>query len=357
MLNDAFIILQEDPDLMPPPPVSSARITAVADKVIGILAAAGVDPEEIFKQYSKECLLWSLPPRLPRDQSTPLIPINTKIRRLSELNVLHNRLRELVRRNGVGPKAYIEIEESFGIQGCHPAVFTPTGPGEESANLFSLELVLGLEISGSVLDMQGGALMRLFPRKQVARNSLKVSENVSKLATPTWINQALRKPRGSIIYETFDIFDRTNMWVTKNLLDESGKVALEWLAWLKMCQSPDLTYYFEQALYNIEPIAPMRVEAGYAHIMYTMEILDYIRDLWLNSEASDFQAFRDFYDYLVPTYIDDNDFRRTFGTGMVLEKDYNPSIGKKIDSGLLAFSARFAATARRIENMRNGKHG
>ena len=344
-----FIDLQETPEALPKLPPGSLNVRLLFSLALGALEVAGATPEAIMTTFTDVPQLWPIPPRLA---NVGHIPVNVKIpdtgRSSAYLIDLHRELRTVVRRCGVGDRAMQEIADALGERTRHPLVFLPSEPSKEAADLFSIEFILAVGNGRSELKIQHNTMVRTFPGKRTYISQIKLNDKVSPGLQADWLQERVYGPRGIIVYGTFDIFDRCLVWADRVAPKEDTQYLRTALSWLKLVQDKELTYEFEQAIRRIEPFVAEPKDTEYAELLYTYDALDYARDLWMKQEdKDDHTAFRNFYDYLVPTYLDDNQFRKLFKTGMVLKEDFTDDIRRRLDAGMMNFAGWFIRMMRR----------
>lgn len=336
-----FIDVSQNPEQLPKLPPGSLNTSFLMDIAASALELAGATPEAVLTSWSDAPGIWPIPPRLMLAGQSPIALRLDSPKLLSILIALHNRCREAVKKYGMGPLVRAELLDVLGAKSTHPLAFTSTEPSEEAANLFSLEFILAVGKLDSKLTVQQTSVTRIFAGKRDGLAELRLSRRNSKELTAEWIADKLYKPRGTVVYGTVDVFDRCLLWAERENLSRFGDTLRHALAWMKVAQDKSLAYDFEQRLLSIEPKQLYTAKVEYGESIFNGDTLNYARDLWVNSGKDDHSAFRDFYEYLVPTYLDDDQFRRLFQTGMVLKEDYNPTIGKRLDAGMLNFSTWF----------------
>lgn len=340
MYDLGFIDVSTEPHKLPPLPTGAVPTSKVVELVISSLEAAGATPRKIFTAYSEDPQIWNLPPRLMVvGRSECGFSFKLRGDPVQKYMDIHDRYRKKVKAHGMGPYIHGELVRELGERYGHPLAFTLTEPGEESANLYSLELILMLP---GELKIWESNIFRFFKGKRDAFSKIRLNKSVSELMTAAWIQKMMTASRGTVLYPTYDIFDRCLQWVTDNLDKQASWKLRVGLSWLKAHQDYKLTYQFEQLVRHISP-------PDYAHLLqveedrsiFTFDTLNYVRDLWLEEGSDAHEAFRKFYGFLVPMYMDDDTFRRIFKTGMVLREDFNSDISMKIDMGLSGFESWF----------------
>lgn len=123
------------------------------------------------------------------------------------------------------------------------------------------------------------------------------------------LSDYLEAPRGYVEFKELDLIDRIHTWVMQRLPDIDLDTFIRRLAMLKLQASPKVVYRLEQALLNYAP--PTFDDPSLAQLMFTDENLEAIRDTWFtNKEAK--ERYRDLYDAMVPTFIDDSQFVEMF---------------------------------------------
>lgn len=343
-----FVDVKETPELLPSiiPTIMSMR--QVKELALGALEVAGATPDAVLGTFSASPNLWPIPPRLSKLESISLGMKLPESRSSSAFLIdLHLSLRNVVRRSGMGAYARSVLEDAFGPKSRHPLLFTSSTPSKEAADLFSVEFILAAGGPSKNLVIQANTMNRRFPGKRAAISNLKLNAHISPGIQADWLDSKVYGPRGTAVYGTVDVFDRCLLWVTKAVpKEESGPLKLL-LSWLKAAQDKNLAYEFEQALLDVTPYVEEIPDFEFAHLLYTEESLNLARDIWVLSEEDDYQAFRDFYDFVVPTYLDDDEFRKVFKTGMVLKPEFNEDIRKKVDLGLPTFAAWFLKRMRK----------
>lgn len=338
-----FIDVAETPEKLPRPPAGVINPNLLVEIALQGLELFGATAGEVLSCYSEEPILWNLPPRLLPAGKTPIaMTLANTGRAARPLIALHQQCRSLVRHCGMGPRVRHELIRFFGLEAAHPMLFTETEPSEEASNLFSLELILAAASPNSTFFVLGSSVARRFPHKRDDLSSLKIGKSNSQLLTPEWVESRLYSPRGTVLYPTADAFDRCLLWLNRNSNDGYGNNLRAVLSWLKMMQDSELAYNFEQQVRTIQPRLVQVLKVPYGNSIFNIDALNYVRDLWQDTTKDSHEAFRDFYDYLVPTYIDDDRFRKFFKTGMVLKGDFNNEIIKRVDSGMLNFGAWFS---------------
>ena len=349
MNETTFIDLQETPEALPELPAGALNVRLLFSLALGALEVAGATPEAILTTYSDIPQLWDIPPRLA---NVGHIPVNVRIpdtgKSSAHLIDLHTELRALVRRCGVGDRVRQTLVETLGDKTRHPLVFLSSEPSREAADLFSVEFLIAVGNGRSNLKVQHNTMVRTFPGKRTVISQIKLNDRVSPGLQAEWVQERVFGPRGTIVYGTFDIFDRCLVWANQITPKEDTKNLRLALSWLKLVQDRELAYEFEQAVRRVEPFVAEPADLEYVELLYTHESLDYARDLWMNQEdKDDHTAFRDFYDYLVPTYLDDDQFRKLFKTGMVLKADFTDDIRRRIDAGMMNFAGWFLRMMRK----------
>lgn len=343
MDGNVFLDLQDTPHLLPPIPSGALNTDLLVRVVLGTLEAAGATVSDILGNFYPGPVLWPLPPRLMYVGQQGLgmragVKPNFQVRTLQEV---HERYRKTVARTGFTVATRAMLADGFGSKVLHPLMFSDTEPSPEAADIFSLEYILAIESSGSKVQVNGPRVARKYAGKRATRSQVILDKALSPGLTPEFVEHALFSPRGTVVYPTMDIFDRCLEWAKVNMVREDTALLNVALSWLKAVQSKELAYNFEQALHTLEPFAPW-IDAGpSAKNIYTYESLNYARDLWVLSDKDDHEAFRDFYGYIVPTFLDDGHFRQLFRTGMVLAVDFNDDIRKRLDAGMPKFEGWF----------------
>lgn len=348
MLEPLFIDVAAEPDKLFPLPPGTINASLLQELALGALSVAGATPEAILTLYEDSPLLWPLPPRLSYAGRTILNAQVATSDRVSGLIELHRDCRKDVKIAGVGPLVLSNLASVLGPKVGHPLVFTQTEPSEEAANLFSIEFILATGAGYGNLEVQDLGIKRSFKNKREGLQELKLSVNTSKALTWEWLEQVLYSSRGSVLYTTYDIFDRCYSWLQANAHPSEMKPAELALSWLKVLRSKSVAYDFEQRVRGLEPVEALPTPTDYPNLLYTVEALDLAKDIWFDQSLDTHEAFRDFYDFLVPSYLDDLQFRRLFKTGMVLKGDFTDEIRKKVDAGILNFSAWFMRTMRKV---------
>ena len=342
-MGETFIDLQDTPHLLPPIPSGALNTDLLVRVVLGTLEAAGATAEDVLSSYCKDALLWPLPPRLMYIGQHGFgmrlgVKSSFSVRTLQET---HERWRKTVTRTGFTVATRALLAEGMGPKVTHPLMFTESEASTESANIFSMEFILAIDTPNSKVLVTGPRVARRYSGKRATRSQVILDKALCPSLTPEFVHDALFSPRGTAVYPTVDIFDRCMHWAKKNMLKEDRVLLTRSLSWLKACQSKELAYDFEQALHTLEPFAPWAESGAIAKSIYTYDSLNYARDLWVLSDKDDHEAFRDFYNYVVPTYLDDGHFRQLFRTGMVLAIDFNDDIRKRLDAGMPKFEGWF----------------
>lgn len=350
MDETTFIDMQENPEELPPLPPGTTNVSLLQDVILGGLESAGATPESVMTTFSTVPVLWPIPPRLhPLGQRWLQARVGDVGHNSGLLIDLHRACRTAVRRAGAQERVFSMLAEALSPKVRHPLIFSTTEPSQESADLFSLEFIIAAGDMRSRLRVQGNSVARYWSGKRYALSSLKLNERVSPGLQASWVTEQAFGSRGVVVYGNFDIFDRCHVWADKNMTKaEAGTLKLA-LAWLKLHQDKRLAYDFEQAVMGITPFVAEPAEPDYVALMYTHENLNFARDLWLLSDKDDHEAFKDFYEFLVPSYIDDDKFRQLFKTGMVLKQDFTDDIRMRIDAGMMNFSGWFLKTMRLYE--------
>jgi hypothetical protein len=338
-----FLDLQDTPHLLPPIPAGALNTDLLVRVVLGTLEAAGATAADILSSFYPDPVLWPLPPRLMfiGQQGFGMRAGVRSSFSVQTLQEVHKRYRQNVTRTGFTVVTRAMLAEGFGPRVMHPLMFSDTEPSAESADIFSMEYILAIEAGGSKVSVSGPRVARKYAGKRTSRSQVVLDKAVSPTLTPEFVQHALFAPRGTAVYPTVDIFDRCLLWAKNHMVKEDTALLNTALSWLKAVQSKELAYDFEQALHTLEPFAPW-IDAGpSAKNIYTYESLNYARDLWVLSDKDDHEAFRDFYSYIVPTFLDDGHFRQLFRTGMVLAVDFNDDIRKRLDAGMPKFEGWF----------------
>ena len=348
MDETTFIDLNAEPGAMPQLPPGTLNVPMLFGLALGALEVAGATPEAVLTSYSDVPSLWPIPPRLAQIGSMQFsVKVPDTGYSSGYLIDLHQSLRRTVRRCGLDLRVREMLADALGPKARHPLVFTPTEASAEAADLFSLEFILATGNSRSRLTIQANSVVRKFQGKREVLSNLKLNSKLSPKLTADWVASRTYGPRGVIVYKHFDAFDRCLVWADQNVPKEEAQNIRLALSWLKLCQDKELAYDFEQALHTITPFVADN-PTDYGELLYSLESLDLARDLWLNQEDKDDHiAFRDFYGFLVPTYLDDDQFRKLFKTGMVLKEDFTDDIRKRIDAGMLNFSGWFLRMMRK----------
>lgn len=338
-----FLDLQDAPHLLPPIPAGALNTDLLVRVVLGTLEAAGATAADILSSFYSDPVLWPLPPRLMfiGQQAFGMragLKSNFSVQTLQEV---HKRYRQNVTRTGFTVVTRAMLAEGFGQRVMHPLMFSDTEPSAEAANIFSMEYILAIEAGGSRVQVNGPRVARKYAGKRATRSQVVLDKALSPILTPEFVQHTLFAPRGTAVYPTIDIFDRCLQWAKHTMVREDTALLNVALSWLKAAQSKELAYNFEQHLHTLEPFAPWIAAGPLPENIYTYEALSYARDLWVLSEKDDHEAFRDFYNYIVPTYLDDGQFRQLFRTGMVLAADFNDDIRKRLDAGMPKFEGWF----------------
>lgn len=351
MNENTFIDLQDTPELLPALPEKALSVPLLLDIALGGLAVGGATPEAVMSTFSTTPVLWPIPPRLAhvghRELGMRLALGNLPTGLLLDL---HKTCRAIVTRTGMGPRALAVLSEALSPKVRHPLMFSPTEASAEAADLFSVEFILAAATPKSKLILQADNISRRFDQKVEHLSTLKLTSKNSPRLTMDWIEQTVYGNRGTVVYTTFDIFDRCYLWAEKNLHPAESKGLMLALSWLKLIQSKSLAYDFEQQVMQVEPFEAAPLDIEFAPLMFTHETLNLARDLWILSEKDDHEAFRDFYGFLVPSYLDDDQFKRLFKTGMVLKENFTDDIRRRVDSGMLNFAGWFLSVIRKSSN-------
>lgn len=351
MLEEStFIDVSDTPELLPKPPDGAMSVPLLFKLALGALEVAGATPDAVLSTFSSTPALWPLPPRLAHVGHMRLgLQVPETSASVRVIMDLHDECRAIVSRLGVGPRVYSLLASRLSGKAANPLVFTPTQGSAEAADLFTLEFMLAVGNTRSKLVVQSDSVVKHFLGRRTGLSLMRLNKRKSPRLTAEWVDAILYKERGTAVYGTFDCFDRCLLWAEKNVAKaESGTLRLA-LAWLKLHQDKEIAYDFEQALLTIEPFVWESPDIEYAPLLYTHESLNLARDLWLESDKEDYEAFRDFYEFLVPTYLDDEQFRRMFKTGMVLEEDFTEDIRRRIDAGMMNFAAWFLKMMRKYD--------
>lgn len=351
MDETTVIDVNETPEQLPKLHSGAVNASALFRIVLGTLEVAGASAEDVLTTYAPTPSPWPIPPRLTELGQVQLsVGLGGEATSSAQLLIqTHTEARALVKKSGMGLAAYSFLASRLGWRVRNPLVFTPTEPSDEAADLFSLEYLLAIAPNRSVLTVQGDSVVRQFLGRRTGLSVLKLNKHLSPRLTAEWVSAQAFGSRGVAIYPTIDIFDRCALWAQRNMLKEDRETLKLALAWLKLCQSKSLAYDFEQELLKLEPFSAGAEDIEFAPLLYTHEALNLARDLWVQSSKGDYEAFRDFYSYLVPTYLDDDQFRRLFKTGMVLEENFSDDIRKLIDVGMLNFAGWFLKMVRKHE--------
>lgn len=161
------------------------------------------------------------------------------------------------------------------------------------------------------------------------------------------IAEYLTTPRGHVEIEAVDLLDRIKTWVLQNLPEALDlEVILRQLTLLKLQCNPAHVYRFEQKFRNFTPIK--FEDASLAELMFTDDNLQDIRDQWFGTaEAS--ERYRNLYDAMVPTYIDDDQFLTMFKAHPSEVKRFSHSTEKRIAEGIEKFIAFFQTRQRYLK--------
>lgn len=347
MDETTFIDLTSDPENLPPASPGTIKLQFLIELALGALASAGASGETVLTTFSPCPGVWPIPPRLTYAGRTNITAMaESPSRSVASLLALYRHGRDLVARCGMGPYVTEQLVREFGARVRHPLIFTPSEPSGEAVNLFSLEFILATEGKGSKLVVEGANLVRKFPSKRAGLNQISLIGKDVEVMPWKWVTNKLTAGRGSVVYPTTDVFDRCQVWLENNADPEQCANAMIPLAWLKILQNKTLAYDFEQRLIGLEPAVPEAMPTSFPKLVYTQEALDLARDIWFDTSEDSHTAFREFYSYVVPTYLDDTQFRKIFKTGMVLKEDYTTDIDRKMDAGMLNFAGWFLKTKR-----------
>lgn len=350
MDETTFLDVASEPAQLPPLPSGALDLERLTELAVGALAVAGATPEDILTTYADTPMIWPLPPRLLAAGRTMLsAQAYITDRPVGPLLLLHRDCRALVRRLGVGPVVMAKLAEGLGTKVRHPFIFSESEPSDDSVNLFSLEFILATGGRKSDLILQDNSISKEFHGKRSEFSRINLMGKGEELPDWKWLQSKLYGNRGTALYSTLDIFDRCQLWVEQNLHKSETAGLMGALSWLKASQCKQAAYDFEQAVVKMEPVQIAPAKCEFARLIYTDEALQLARDLWLDQSIDTHSAFRDFYGYIVPTYIDDGQFRSMFKTGMVLREDFTDDIRKKVDAGMLNFVGWFLRVKRKLE--------
>lgn len=352
MEETTFIDVESSEGTFPRAKTGAVDAAMLIDLVVGGLENAGATTEAVMSAMPQTPSFWPLPPRVVKVGNSWIHMKATNLPvTVTWAHDLNRDFRKAVRSYGMCPGVRANLAGALGTQAHHKLLFTDSTPSEEAANLFTAELISALAIPGSKLHVTPGSISRIFAGKRDGIAVLRLNKATSAALESEWLQSRLYKFRGSALYSEVDVIDRCLSWVnSQNLGDYADTLKIN-LAWLKASRLKEAAYDLEQRLWNLEPKALYTEKVEYGNSLFNLDTLNYIRDIWVNSALGEFEAFREFYGYLVPLYLDDDQFRRMFGTGMVLKRDYKAALGRKIDAGLLNFSAWFS----KMIEVNNGK--
>ena len=329
-----------NPELLPP--LTPGFIDLELAKAVALqgLQACGASPENLLKTFSGLNPTWYLPPRylkVGRKRLGPKVELRDKA--IKTLLQVHNTYREIVASSGMCDVVRRELREYFLGGVTSPLIFTECGPGRESADLFSLELIIQLEVPKSYVTLNGESLVRHFPGKRAVYSKIYLSNYSSSRVTKDWLESTLASYRGTALFPTYDIFDRCLDWARAAGCGVHIEASL---SWLKLHQSKELAYDFEQAIYKLEPAEPEEVVLHKPkEVIHTHEALNEAKDLWFSEDLEPYDAFRQFKQYLVPRLMDEEEFFRMFKKALVPRQEFSEQVQNEVDSKMYSLELFF----------------
>lgn len=162
----------------------------------------------------------------------------------------------------------------------------------------------------------------------------------------------LFEPKGTVKTYRYGVYDRISTWSTANFeqvenLDELTAA----LSLLKLSCKDEEEAEFEQDIRN----ANVQVEPEKGPGLYTLENLDRLRDVWIDSETlTPEKAFQEFFTAAVPYYMDSVKFKDIFGLLPTPDLRLTPKQYNRINSGMDSLSNLFLTANRKHNGRRRG---
>ena len=323
-------------------------ITAITQ----ILVASGADSAALLSTYTPETVVWELPPLRGEDLmgvGLSLQPAPRDMRDTRDILACYKEMIKAVTIDGFGPKAEEVLESKFGTRTLHPMVFTRSAECPGALPLFGIEWACFLQpYAEKVVIQSNHVCVKMDNDLYVPMMGLVDGKCCSdQVVTEDFINECLDRERGFVIFDTFDALDRAHLWVSRNqeMLAEPKKL-LRGLCLLKLSQNPRVAYSFEQALRNLRPRA--KIEPTLKSLIYSDAALDMIRDIWYDESRQGKEKFDMLHQQLVPSYLDDGQFKTLFKHMPASVKRVSLKVEKDINQGLEKFVALFLQTRRSI---------
>ena len=338
--------LRKMPEILPPLRLGVVQVRLLHNYVVQSILKAGSSSESILSAFSPDRPVWEIPsafaesaPKGCQGVACGAASVNDETQ---TLKVYADLLKKVVN-NGMTPEVRRWLVKHVGVLALHPYVFTTTKKGSKAAGLAAAEFALLVASHSWQTNFHKSyAFVKLKSQSFGSRMGVidgQVIGNKAKL-DPDYLETKLYGERGLVVYGTFDVYDRLRIWTDDNwfALPEPEHFRRA-LAFLKMMQSPELAYEFEQRLFFLEDTLVSDVSMKTA--IYTDEALDELRNIWFTGTDSDEARFKTLYLALVPRFIDAEQFLKMF------KLDPSATLNTKeittINSGMEAFIDHFLA--------------
>lgn len=347
-----FGIVNASEGLVLPLRLSGGHAKDLTTTLVQVLVASGATSEELLSIYTPAPVLWEIPSIYsPSLMTTPLTASMSqfKTKSVGDLYATYKKVVDIVQVEGFGNDALEILEEFFGEKARHPLYFSRTKASPEAAAIFGMEWACLLQnVANKAVFQADHAFVRFAadfftPSMGVVEGRCEGSPKV----TAEFMQESLSRPRGYIDFGTFDILDRVNLWMVKNLdlLEEPEKL-LRALCLVKLAQNPRVTSSFERSIRNLPQ--PEVIEPTLKMLAYNDEALDVIRDIWYDHDTPNRDKFLALHAKLVPVYLDDGQFKDMFNHMPSKDGRITFRIEQDINRGLDKFITLFLQTRRAI---------
>lgn len=303
-----LLTIEATNELCPQLPKNSVDIPLVVEGISGMLFRAGLTRSDILSRYSDEPVVWPIPSLYGTLQGDFVGFKSATLKTGGDYRRFFNNMKRLVAARGLNHMTRPTLVGFLGPVASHPLLLSDVPATKEGLNTFCAQLAtLMTGTRGSFVIGDDRCYFSYGPQK-IVRLPLGLTPEMG--ASKEDIEQAVMVSQGFVTYGDFNILDRC-LLSTEALVPYLRVEVVRALAVMKLTRNPLIAARLEDYIYKAEAFEPL-FTAAEAEVMFLDDSLHMIRDLWLESKKSAEGAFQDLFNYLVPDYLDGDEFYKMF---------------------------------------------
>ena len=353
-MNLGDINLKETPYRLPALPLGAVQRRWLKKFILGELSKAGATGEILMSYYSKDTVIWEIPPLYtPEMKRSGLVikpPASLK-RQMSKVNKVYLDCAFRVQQYGLTDEALAPLAALCGPLVLHPMVFSREKNIDRANLIFDIEFVVFIShVAERVMIERNTCACKMF--RHYTSPYIGIVEGIYE-GREIDVNEyydLLYFSRGTVVFPTADLYDRLYSWVGNNYgAFFNADFVLKAISLLKFTQERSDYYDFEQQIVTLQPfqgaVLTMKSE------LYFDDAFEAIREVWLQVERPMIDRAKELFRMLVPAYMDAMQFKKMFGcdpTAATQSKYFET----KFIAGMDEFTTMFLDTQREI---REGK--